>query len=96
MQYTSDGYAQALLAVIEQKTRSNRIWPYGTWKRLSAKNCSKLESGLISDVTAIEDEAKVVFTRPIYSGKAFEKKIVTDGFIICNNSSKQYCAICKR
>ncbi|MDV2888326.1 electron transfer flavoprotein subunit alpha/FixB family protein, partial [Alkalihalophilus pseudofirmus] len=23
----------------------------------------------------------VVFTRPIYSGKAFEKKIVTDGFI---------------
>ena len=42
----------------------------------------KLDSGLISDVTAIEEVGgNIVFTRPIYSGKAFEKKIVTDGII---------------
>jgi electron transfer flavoprotein alpha subunit len=37
---------------------------------------------LISDVTSIEEEGgNIVFTRPIYSGKAFEKKIVTSGVI---------------
>ena len=39
-------------------------------------------SGLISDATAVEEAGgNIVFTRPIYSGKAFEKKIVTDGLI---------------
>ena len=37
-QYTSDGYAQALFAVIEQeKTRRNYFWSYSTWKDLSPR-----------------------------------------------------------
>ena len=43
-------------------------------KDLSPKIASKLQSGLISDVTEIEGEGDdAVFIRPIYSGKAFEK-----------------------
>src|SRR5699024_5431932 len=36
--------------------------------------------GLISDATDIENDGdKAVFIRPIYSGKAFEKKVITSG-----------------
>ncbi|MGA9172942.1 MAG: electron transfer flavoprotein subunit alpha/FixB family protein, partial [Thermoactinomyces sp.] len=38
--------------------------------------------GLISDVTRIElEEGKIVFTRPIYAGKAFVKKVVKEGTV---------------
>ena len=61
-------------------------------KDLSPKIASKLQIGLVSDVTAIEGEGDdAVFIRPIYSGKAFEKVKVKDGIDICHNSSKQYC-----
>src|SRR5699024_4845656 len=43
---------------------------------------SKLESGLVSDAVEIEkDGDEIVFTRPIYSGKAFEKKVIKDGLV---------------
>jgi len=50
---------------------------------LSPKIASKLQTGLISDVTDIEGEgADAVFIRPIYSGKAFEKvKLKEDGVV---------------
>ena len=52
-------------------------------KDLSPRIASKLSSGLVSDVTEIEEAGgNIVFTRPIYSGKAFEKKLVTDGLIL--------------
>ena len=51
-------------------------------KILSPKIASKLASGLISDVTAIEGEGDdAVFIRPIYSGKAFEKVKNKEGFL---------------
>lgn len=82
-QYTSDGFAQALLAVIEQEKPEGLIFGHtSAGKDLSPKIASKLNSGLVSDVTAIEvTGGNIVFTRPIYSGKAFEKKVVTDGLI---------------
>src|SRR5699024_5502722 len=49
---------------------------------LKPKIASKLDTGLVSDVTAIDAaDDRVVFTRPIYSGKAFEKKMITDGIM---------------
>ena len=61
-------------------------------KDLSPKIASKLQTGLISDVTAIEGEGDdAVFIRPIYSGKAFEKVKSERWYCICNNSSKQHC-----
>lgn len=82
-QYTSDGYAQALLAVINEENPDGLfIGHTAQGKDLAPKIAGKLDSGLISDVTSIEEVGEnIVFTRPIYSGKAFEKKIITDGII---------------
>lgn len=82
-QYTSDGFAQALLAVIDQEKPEGLVLGHTSLgKDLSPKIAGKLSSGLISDAIAVEvTGGNVVFTRPIYSGKAFEKKIVTAGLI---------------
>lgn len=81
--YTSEGYGQAIMAVINDLSPDGIIMGHtAIGKDLTPKLASKLDSGLISDVTDIEaDGDDVVFTRPIYSGKAFEKKIITSGII---------------
>ncbi|USK69435.1 electron transfer flavoprotein subunit alpha/FixB family protein [Peribacillus asahii] len=82
-QYTSDGFSQALLAVIEAENPDGLIIGHTSLgKDLAPKVAGKLEAGLVSDVTALEVAGgNTVFTRPIYSGKAFEKKIVTGGLV---------------
>lgn len=81
--YTSDGFSQALLALVEQeKPEGIVIGHTSLGKDLSPKVASRLQSGLISDVTEIEgtgDDA--LFVRPIYSGKAFEKVKIKEGFV---------------
>ncbi|WAA11622.1 electron transfer flavoprotein subunit alpha/FixB family protein [Fervidibacillus halotolerans] len=78
--YTTDAFSQALMAVIEKENPDAIVMGHtALGKDLSPKIAAKLDTGLISDVTSIEIEGgNVVFTRPIYSGKAFEKKIFTD------------------
>ncbi|SER89191.1 electron transfer flavoprotein subunit alpha/FixB family protein [Psychrobacillus sp. OK032] len=80
-QYTSDGYGQAILAVIEQEKPEAIVFGHtALGKDLSPKIASKLQVGLVSDVTAIEGEGDAaVYIRPIYSGKAFEKVKVKNG-----------------
>ncbi len=82
-QYSSDGYSQALLAVIDKEKPEGIIAGHtALGKDLTPKIAAKLSSGLISDATGIEAAGgNIVFIRPIYSGKAFEKKIVTNGLI---------------
>ncbi|WML47336.1 electron transfer flavoprotein subunit alpha/FixB family protein [Neobacillus sp. PS3-34] len=82
-QYTPDGFSQALLAVIDQENPEGIIFGHtALGKDLAPKVAGRLSSGLISDATDLEAAGgNLVFTRPIYSGKAFEKKIVTDGLI---------------
>lgn len=81
--YTSDGYSQSLLGLIESEKPEGIILGHTSiGKDLAPKLAAKLNSGLISDAINVEIAGgNVVFTRPIYSGKAFEKKIVTDGVI---------------
>jgi electron transfer flavoprotein alpha subunit len=81
--YTPDGYSQAFLAVVEQEKPDAIIFGHtALGKDLSPKIASKLGSGLISDVVSIDAVGEsMVFTRPIYSGKAFEKKMISDGII---------------
>lgn len=81
--YTPDGFSQALLSIISQENPKGIIFGHtAIGKDLSAKIASKLGSGLISDVVAIETGGdNIIFTRPIYSGKAFEKKIIKDGVV---------------
>lgn len=82
-QYTTDGYSQAIMAVFDAEKPEGLIFGHtALGKDLAPKIAAKLESGLVSDVTSLEEAGgNLVFTRPIYSGKAFEKKIVTDGLI---------------
>lgn len=79
--YTSEGYGQAIMAVIQDVSPDGIVMGHtAIGKDLTPKIASKLDSGLISDVIDIETAHQdIVFTRPIYSGKAFEKKIITDG-----------------
>jgi electron transfer flavoprotein alpha subunit len=81
--YTSDAFSQALLAVIESENPEGIVMGHtALGKDLSPKLASKLKSGLISDAVSVEESGgNIVFTRPIYSGKAFEKKIITDGLL---------------
>ncbi|MDD1371167.1 electron transfer flavoprotein subunit alpha/FixB family protein, partial [Bacillus sp. MHSD17] len=85
-QYTSDGYGQALLAVIEQENPAGIVFGHtANGKDLSPKIASKLQAGLVSDVTSIEGTGDdIVFIRPIYSGKALEKVKVKDGVILAS------------
>ncbi|CEH32542.1 electron transfer flavoprotein subunit alpha, partial [Aneurinibacillus migulanus] len=51
-------------------------------KDLAPRIAARLGLGLVSDAIDVQVEGgKVVFTRPIYAGKAFEKKTVTDGTV---------------
>jgi len=82
--YTSEGYGQVLMEVMEEED------PYGVvightaiGKDVAPKIAGRLELGLISDAIEIKhDGDQVVFTRPIYSGKAFEKKVIKDDGLI--------------
>jgi electron transfer flavoprotein alpha subunit len=76
-------FSEALLAVIKQENPEVIIIGHTSLgKDLSPRIVSKLDSGLISDVTSIEEiDGNLVFTRPIYSGKAFERKVITDGLV---------------
>lgn len=82
-QYSSDGFSQAFMAIVDSENPEGIVFGHtALGKDLSPKIASKLETGLISDATDVEVAGgNLVFTRPIYSGKAFEKKIVTDGVI---------------
>lgn len=81
--YTSEGYGQVMLEVIEEEN------PYGivmghtaVGKDVTSKVAGRLENGLISDAIDIEVNGdQVIFTRPIYSGKAFEKKVIKENIV---------------
>jgi electron transfer flavoprotein alpha subunit len=81
--YTPEGYTQAVLHVIEAEKPEGIILGHTSiGKDISPRIAAKLKSGLVSDAVNLEVNGdELVFTRPIYSGKAFEKKIITDGVI---------------
>lgn len=81
--YTSDGFSQAFMAVVGEESPEAIVFGHtALGKDLSPKIASKLQAGLVSDVTEIEGAGDgVVFIRPIYSGKAFEKVKVKDGIV---------------
>src|SRR5699024_7012217 len=82
--YTSDGYGQAIIEVIEDESPSIIVMGHTSiGKDVTPKIAAKLNLGLISDVTELEkDGDNPVFIRPIYSGKAFEKKVFKEGTIL--------------
>ncbi|MGQ7279492.1 electron transfer flavoprotein subunit alpha/FixB family protein [Brevibacillus thermoruber] len=80
-QYTPDAYAQALKQLIDFVSPDAVVLGHTAIGRdVAPRVAARLGYGLISDVTGLE--AGPVFTRPIYAGKAFQKRTFTDGAIM--------------
>src|SRR4051794_489511 len=81
--FTPDGYAQAIMQVLEMEKPEGFILGHTSiGKDISPRIAARMKSGLISDVVELDHNGdEIVFTRPIYSGKAFEKKVIKDGII---------------
>ncbi|MEI3605903.1 electron transfer flavoprotein subunit alpha/FixB family protein [Pseudogracilibacillus sp. SE30717A] len=81
--YTSESFGQVVMEIIEEESPDGIVMGHtAIGKDLTPKIAGRLELGLISDATEVEnDDDQVVFTRPIYSGKAFEKKVIKEGII---------------
>ncbi|GAE27163.1 electron transfer flavoprotein [Halalkalibacter wakoensis JCM 9140] len=81
--YTTDAYQQALLQVFDIEDPEAIVLGHtAIGKDVAPRLAMKLNAGLISDAVSVEVEGgEAVFTRPIYSGKAFEKKKVKEGII---------------
>ncbi|MFY0543745.1 electron transfer flavoprotein subunit alpha/FixB family protein [Brevibacillus sp. H7] len=78
--YTPDGYSQALQQLIKAVSPDAIVLGHTSIGRdLAPRVAARLGYGLVSDVTAIE--AGPVFTRPIYAGKAFQKRKFREGCI---------------
>ncbi|GAE32537.1 electron transfer flavoprotein subunit alpha/FixB family protein [Halalkalibacter hemicellulosilyticus] len=75
--YIPEAYAHALGEVLEECQPTGIICGHTAIGRdLAPMLAATLDAGLISDATSIECvEEHIVITRPIYAGKAFEKKI---------------------
>ncbi|MEH7255126.1 electron transfer flavoprotein subunit alpha/FixB family protein [Neobacillus niacini] len=82
--YTTDAYQQAILQVLDiEKPEAVVMGHTAIGKDVSPRLAVKLNAGLVSDVVAIENvDGEPVFTRPIYSGKAYEKKQVEEGVVL--------------
>ena len=82
-QYTPDGYLQALFQLVDEVKPDVILMGHtAIGKDVSPRLATKLGIGLISDVTGIElEENEIIFTRPIYAGKAFQKKKIVFGTI---------------
>lgn len=81
--YTTDAYFQAIMQVIDAVKPEAMIFPHtGIGKDLSPRIAARLGIGLVSDVINVElQDGEVIFTQPIYAGKAFQKKKVKEGII---------------
>lgn len=78
--YSTDAYLQAWSYVVQQSNPDVILAPHTSiGKDVSPRVASKLGLGLISDCTNVELlDDRIVFTRPIYAGKAFMKKAFKD------------------
>ncbi|MEW9673553.1 electron transfer flavoprotein subunit alpha/FixB family protein [Ammoniphilus sp. 3BR4] len=81
--YTTDAYVQALCQLIEEVQPDILLMGHtALGKDAAPRVAARLGIGLISDCTnAGLEDGTIVFTRPIYAGKAFQKKVFDQGKI---------------
>ena len=81
--YSIDAFAQAFTEVFHiVKPDAILLGHTAMGRDLAPRAAARLGLGLISDCTEVEVKGdEVVFVRPIYAGKAFQKKKITDGTI---------------
>lgn len=73
--YSSDGFAEAVTAVVHALTPTVVLFPASAWGRdLAPRVSGLLTAGLVPDCTGLEvDGGDVVAIRPVYAGKAFTR-----------------------
>lgn len=73
--YTSDGYTNVIADLVKQNDPSALLLGCTvTGRDLAAQLAQRLQTGLMTDCTGMElTEGQLVFTRPIYAGKAVVK-----------------------
>lgn len=81
--YMPDAYASAFEAVIRGSGADVVLMAHSAIGRdLAPKLAARFEAGLVSDVTNVEaDGDSLIFTRPIYAGKAFTKSAIQEGLV---------------
>ncbi|WP_126424897.1 electron transfer flavoprotein subunit alpha/FixB family protein [Brevibacillus marinus] len=81
--YTADAYTQALCQLLEHEQPDVMLLGHTAIGRdVAPRIAGRMGMGLISDCVNVEQEGDtVVFTRPIYAGKAFQKKTFKTGRI---------------
>ncbi|TRY27381.1 electron transfer flavoprotein subunit alpha/FixB family protein [Brevibacillus sp. LEMMJ03] len=79
--YTPDAYAQALTQLVREVQPDVILTGHTAMGRdLAPRVAARLQLGLITDCTAVETSGEtILFTRPIYAGKAFQKKGFLEG-----------------
>ncbi|MEW9672539.1 electron transfer flavoprotein subunit alpha/FixB family protein [Ammoniphilus sp. 3BR4] len=79
--YTTDAYVQVICQLIQEVEADVILMGHTAIGRdVAPRVAARLGLGLISDCIAVDMEGgEVVFTRPIYSGKAFQKKVFNRG-----------------
>lgn len=82
-EYTTDAFTQALTQVIDiEKPDAVLLGHTAIGRDLAPRVAARLGLGLISDCTDVEVKGdEVAFVRPIYAGKAFQTKKVSEGMI---------------
>lgn len=82
--FTPDGYRQAFLSVVREKPDLIILGHTAIGRDLAPTLAARLSRGLISDVTGIDGEGDdLSFIRPVYAGKAFQKRRFTkEGWIL--------------
>ncbi len=80
-QFTPEAYTQALLQILQDEQPKGVFLAHTSiGKDVAPRLAGRLQAGLVSDVIKVDGEkTDALFIRPIYSGKAFEKrKVNTD------------------
>lgn len=79
--YTTDAYTQALCQLIEEVQADVILLGHtAIGKDVAPRTAARLGLGLVSDCTGVElVNGEIIFTRPIYAGKAFQKKVFNEG-----------------
>lgn len=82
--FTPEGYRQAILSVAGEVPDLLLMGHTAIGRDLAPTVAAHLGRGLISDVTAIEEEGEEpIFIRPIYAGKALQKRRFTkNGWVV--------------
>lgn len=90
--YTTDAYTQALVQLIQEVGADVVLMGHtAVGKDLAPRVAARLGTGLITDCTGAEVvDDSISFTRPIYAGKAFQKKRFKGGTIFATLRSNNF------